>query len=137
MAEINHNATDIAANIHIHNNDDNKNYTFYYCSNGAVVFSQKNYENWLYMNNGSIFEFKIPIGTVMNMTLGTKLKSIKVYIEDISSSWNNWINVGEITSGAYTLKKNTFNVFTAVPGAILDTSSAVTKYFSLFSQLSL
>ena len=138
MAEINHNATDIAANIHIHNNDDNKNYTFYYCSNGAVVFSQKNYENWLYMNNGSIFEFKIPIGTVMNMTLGTKLKSIKVYIEDISSSWNNWINVGEIASGVYTLKKNTFNVFTAFRNVILkreddyvmdiDTSLAKANY---------
>ena len=119
MAEIKHNATDIAANIHIHNNNDNKNYTFYYCSNGAVVFSQKNYDNWLYMNNGSIFEFKIPLGNVMNMTFGTKLKSINVYIEDISSSWNNWITVGGINSSNMYTIKNTFNVFTAFRNVIL------------------
>ena len=67
MAEIKHNATSPAVNIHISNNDDKTKYIFYYCSNGAIYFSKGNYDNWLYMDNGTIFEFKIPLGDIMNM----------------------------------------------------------------------
>lgn len=109
MADIKQNATNIAINIQIVNNNDNKRYWFYFCSNGAIYFNGNNYENWLYLNNDNIVEFKIPLGEVMNMYIGTKLKSIRVSIQDIS---NDWTNVGEVMSGEYILN-NTFNIYTA------------------------
>ena len=115
MAEIKHNATSPAVNIHISNEDDKTKYIFYYCSNGAIYFSKGNYDNWLYMNNGSVFEFKIPLGERMNMYYGTKLKYIRVFIQDMSK---DWINVGDITSGEYTIKYN-FNIFTSFKNVIL------------------
>ena len=45
----------------------------------------------------------------MNMNCGTKLKSIRVSIQDVD---NSWANVGDITSGEYTINYNLF-VYTA------------------------
>ena len=110
MAQIKQNATSPAINIQIKNNNDNKNYWFYYCSNGAIYFSAGNYENWLYMHNDDIFEFKIPLGEVMNMYFGTKLNSIRVFIQDMSK---DWINTGEIKSEKEYILNFNFNIFTA------------------------
>ena len=110
MAQIKQNATSPAINIQIKNNNDNKNYWFYYCSNGAIYFSAGNYENWLYMHNDDIFEFKIPLGEVMNMYFGTKLNSIRVFIQDMSK---DWINTGEIKSEKEYIINFNFNIFTA------------------------
>ena len=105
MANIKHNSKNPAINIQIVNTNDNKRYWLYYLNNGFVYFSEKNYENWLFKHSDNIFEFKVPFGEVMNMNCGTKLKSIRVSIQDVD---NSWANVGDITSGEYIINYNLF-----------------------------
>ena len=120
MAVIKQNAVSPCVNIQINNN--NKNYWFYYQTNGFIYFNEENYQNWLYYNNGTIFEFKIPFGEVMNINIGTKLKSIRVFIQDTS---NEWKNCGEIQSGEYIIKDD-FHIFTAFRNITLKEGNSFT-----------
>ena len=109
MANIKQNAVNPAINIQIKHNNDNKRYWLYYLNNGYVYFSENNYENWLFKHTDNIFEFRIPLGEVMNMNFGTTIKSIRVSIQDVA---NSWVLTGQVISEEYYINYN-FNIFTA------------------------
>ena len=116
MAEIKHNATSPVVNIRTFQG--NRRYWFYYASNGGIYFSESNYDNWLYMNNGYIFEFKIPLGDIMNMHYGTHLTSIAVFIQDMSIE--KWPDRGTITSSNEYIVKYNYNFYTAFKNVIVN-----------------
>jgi len=109
MADIKQNAVNPAINIQITNSNDNKRYWLYYYNNGYVYYNMGNYENWLFKHSDNIFEFRVPLGESTNMNFGTKIKTIRVFIQDID---NKWILCGDITSGEYIINYN-FNIYTS------------------------
>ena len=109
MPNIKQNAKNPAINIQITHYNDNKRYWLYYYNNGYVYISEGNYENWLFKHSDNIFEFRVPLGEKTNMSFGTKIKTIRVFIQDID---NKCISCGDITSGEYIINYN-FNIYTA------------------------
>ena len=116
MAEIKNNATSPVANIRIVHGQ--KRYWFYYASNGGIYFSESNYDNWLYMNNGFNYEFKIPLGDIMKMYYGTNLTSIVVFIQDMSIE--GWPGRGTISSSKEYIIKYNYNIFSAFKNVVLN-----------------
>ena len=116
MAEIKHNSTSPVANIRIVHGQ--KRYWFYYASNGGIYFSESNYDNWLYMNNGFNYEFKIPLADIMKMHYGTNLTSIVVFIQDMSI--DGWPGRGTISSSKEYIIKYNYNIFTAFKNVTLN-----------------
>ncbi len=108
MAEIDQNAASPVYNLQIHNADENnKFYWMYYMQNGYVYFNNGSYDGCECKRQGKYVEFKIPFGSVMNIYPGTTLKSVRVSIQDSS---NEWVNVGDLTSGEYVVT-DTFDVY--------------------------
>lgn len=108
MAEIVQNASSPVYNLQIHNaTEGDKFYWMYYMSNGFVYFNGGSYDGCECKRQGNYVEFKIPFGSVMNIEPGVVLSSVRVSIQDSS---NEWKNVGEITSGEYTVK-DTFDIY--------------------------
>lgn len=109
MAEIHQNAVSPVYNIQILNADENdKRYWMYYMPNGYVYFNNGSYDGCECKRKGNYVEFKIPFGSVMNILPGTTLSKVRVFIQD--SSISGWANMGDVTSGEYTVT-NTFDVY--------------------------
>lgn len=116
MAEIVQSASSPVYNLQICNATENdKFYWMYYASNGYVYFNNGSYDGCECKRSGNYVEFKIPFGSVMNLSPGVTLSSVRVSIQD---SANDWVNVGDLTSGEYVIS-DTFDIYSAVRTANL------------------
>lgn len=95
-------------NLRIENTDTGKSYWIYYASNGYVYFNNGSYDGCICKWSGDTVEFRIPFA-VMDMNPGTKLKAVRVFLQD---SANEWKNLGDVTASDCTVPEN-FNVYTA------------------------
>lgn len=109
MAEIHQNAASPVYNLRILNGSENdKSYWLYYMSNGYVYFNNGSYDGCECKRKGNYVEFKIPFGSVMNISPGITLSSVRVFVQD--SAVQNWGNVGDLTAEGYTVK-DTFDIY--------------------------
>lgn len=107
MVEIVQESSAPVYNLQIKNaSEDNKFYWIYYASNGFVYFNNGSYNGCECKRKGNYVEFKIPFGSVMNLKPGVVLSSVRVSIQD---SGNEWVNMGELTSGEYIIT-DTFDI---------------------------
>lgn len=111
MAEIVQNSQSPVYNLQIKNaSENNKFYWMYYMPNGYVYFNNGSYDGCECKRSGNYVEFKIPFGSVMNLEPGVVLSSVRVSIQD---SANEWVNMGELTSGEYTIT-DTFDIYSVM-----------------------
>lgn len=110
MAEIVQNVASPVYNIRIENADNGESYWLYYQPNGYVYFNHGAYDGCLCKHIDNYVEFQIPFGDVMGITPGTNLKSVRVFVQDMSIS--GWPSAGNLVSGAYTVT-DTFQVYSA------------------------
>lgn len=82
-------------NLRIENAETDRAYWMYYMSNGYVYFNNGSYDGCMCKWSGDTVEFKIPFGTTMDIYPGTKLKAVRVFLQD---SANEWKNLGDVRS---------------------------------------
>ena len=90
-------------NLRVENAETDRAYWIYFASNGYVYFNNGSYDDSLCKWNGDIVEFRIPLGTIMDLAPGTSLKSIRIFLQD---SANDWKLTGEAKSGECTVPSN-------------------------------
>lgn len=83
-------------NLRVENAETNRAYWIYFASNGYVYFNNGSYDGCLCKWNGDIVEFRIPLGSTMDLAPGTSLKSVRIFLQD---SANDWKMTGEAKSG--------------------------------------
>ena len=111
MAEIEHNAAAPVYNVSVENAANGKSYWLYYQGNGFIYFSTGKPYGCVqkHSSNGKTVEFRLPLGSLMELEPGTVIKNVRVFIQDEADSWKN---VGELNSGEYHVSDN-FNVYSA------------------------
>ena len=82
-------------NLRIENNETNRSYWIYFANNGYVYFNNGSHDGCLCKWNGDIIEFRIPLGSTMDLAPGTSLKSVRIFLQD---SANEWIVKGDATA---------------------------------------
>ena len=122
MAEITHNAKSPVYNLAIDNQSDNKNYWLYYQGNGFIYFNNGTPYGCLQKHNGSVVEFRIPLGELMGLEPKTILSKVRVFIQDEADSWKC---VGDISSGEYVVTDN-FNIYSAKRTVYLNENDNIT-----------
>ncbi len=109
MAEVSHEAQSPVYNISFDNKDNGKNYWLYYQGNGFIYFNQGTPYGCVQKHDDNNVEFRIPLGDVMGLGIGTKLGNVNVSIQDEADSWKKVVT---LTANEYTLSDN-FNVYSA------------------------
>ena len=109
MADIPHNASKAVWNIRVENADTDTSYWYYRQSGGWIYYNKGNHDGITLKINGNIAEFKIAFGDVMGVNAGTKLNSVRIFVQDEADSW---VNSGEVKSGECTVPVN-FAVYSA------------------------
>ncbi|MDE6666184.1 MAG: DUF4832 domain-containing protein [Ruminococcus sp.] len=109
MADIPNNAQKPVWNIRVENADTDTSYWYYRQSAGWIYYNQGNHDGITLKTNGNIAEFKIDFGDVMGVNAGTKLNSVRIFVQDEA---DNWVNSGEVKSGECTVPMN-FPVYSA------------------------
>jgi len=82
-------------NLRIENAETDRSYWIYFMNNGYVYFNNGSYDGCLCKWNGDIVEFRIPLGTTMDLSPGTSLKSIRLFLQD---SANEWTVTGDVSA---------------------------------------
>ncbi|MDE6092433.1 MAG: DUF4832 domain-containing protein, partial [Ruminococcus sp.] len=109
MADIPNNAQKPVWNIRVENADTDTSYWYYRQLAGWIYYNQGNHDGITLKTNGNIAEFKIAFGDVMGVNAGTKLNSVRIFVQDEA---DNWVNSGEVKSGECTVPMN-FPVYSA------------------------
>lgn len=109
MADIPNNAEKPVWNIRVENEATDTSYWYYRQSAGWIYYNQGNHDGITLNVNGNIAEFRIALGDVMGVNAGTKLKSVRVFVQDEA---DEWVNSGDIKSGECTVPAN-FPVYSA------------------------
>ncbi|MDE6678944.1 MAG: DUF4832 domain-containing protein [Ruminococcus sp.] len=109
MADIPNNAEKPVWNIRVENEDTDTSYWYYKQSAGWIYYNQGNHDGITLTVNGNIAEFKIAFGDVMGVNAGTKLKSVRVFVQDEA---HEWVNSGDLKSGECIVPSN-FPVYSA------------------------
>lgn len=107
MAEIEQNASSPVYNLQIRHGGEF--YWMYYTQGGFVYYNKGSYDGCMCKRTGKYVEFKIPFGSVMNLSPDTTLESVRVSIQDEA---NDWKVTGDLKSGEYTIPAN-FDVYTS------------------------
>lgn len=107
MAEIEQNASSPVYNLQIRHGGEF--YWMYYTQGGFVYYNKGSYDGCVCKRTGKYVEFKIPFGSVMNLSPDTALESVRVSIQDEA---NDWKVTGDLKSGEYTIPAN-FDVYTS------------------------
>lgn len=110
MADIPNNAEKPVWNIRVENEDTGTSYWYYKQSAGWIYYNQGNHDGITLTVNGNIAEFKIAFGDVMGVNAGTKLKSVRVFVQD--EAIEGWAKCGDITGNECTVPSN-FPVYSA------------------------
>ncbi|MCQ2417617.1 MAG: DUF4832 domain-containing protein [Oscillospiraceae bacterium] len=100
-ATYNQNAAAEVHNISFTNQDNGIHYWLYYASNGFIYFNQGQPDGVLQKHSGGWIEFRIPLGDVMGLELGTALKDVRYSLQD---SANEWVVMTDIKAPSYVLK---------------------------------
>lgn len=87
-------------NLRIENAETDRSYWIYFMNNGYVYFNNGSYDGCLCKSNQDIVEFRIPLGSTMDLSPGTSLKSIRIFLQD---SAHNWVVTGDVKSGECTV----------------------------------
>lgn len=114
-------------NIQFKNTDNDTDYWLYYASNGFVYFNHGTPEGVVHQMGAGISEFRIPLGDVMGLNLGTKLTGLRFFLQD---SANDWKLLSDVRSAEYTLTGD-FPVYTVrrtVYPAAGDTVTAAVQH---------
>ncbi len=90
-------------NLRIENAETDRAYWLYYMSSGFVYFNNGSYDGCICKWNGDTVEFKIPFGTTMDIYPGTKLKAVRIFLQD---SANEWANLGDARSAECVVPSN-------------------------------
>lgn len=122
MADIPNNAEKAVWNLRVENEDTDTSYWFYRQSGGWIYYNKGNHDGITLTLNGNIAEFKIAFGDVMGVKAGTKLKSVRVFVQDEA---NEWVNSGDLKSGECTVPAN-FPVYSAPYEIRLSTGDSYT-----------
>ncbi len=111
MAEVKHNAASPVYNVRVENATNGKGYWLYYQGNGFIYFNSGKPYGCVqkHSGNGNTVEFRLPLGSLMELEPGTVIKNVRLFIQDEADSWKN---VGELNSGEYHVTDN-FNVYSA------------------------
>ena len=96
-------------NISFKNTANDADYWLYYASNGFVYFNHGTPEGVVHQRGDGVSEFRIPLGDVMGLSLGTKLTGLRFFLQD---SANDWKLLSDVRTAEYTLTGN-FPVYTA------------------------
>lgn len=97
-------------NIQFTNADNGTYYWLYYQSNGFVYFNKGTPEGCLEKSSKDFVEFRIPLGELMGLNIGTELKNVRYFLQD---SANEWTGLTDLRAESYTLKGD-FTVYTDV-----------------------
>lgn len=109
MAEIKHNATSPVYNVRVENATNGKGYWLYYQGNGFIYFNTGTPYGCVQRHSDNTVEFRLPLGSLMELEPETVISNVRVFIQDEADSWKN---VGELNSGEYVVSDN-FNVYSA------------------------
>lgn len=109
MAEIKHNATSPVYNVRVENATNGKSYWLYYQGNGFIYFNTGTPYGCVQRHSDNTVEFRLPLGSLMELEPETVISNVRVFIQDEADSWKN---VGELNSGEYVVSDN-FNVYSA------------------------
>ncbi|MBQ8922537.1 MAG: DUF4832 domain-containing protein [Oscillospiraceae bacterium] len=96
-------------NIQLTNQDTDTYYWLYYANNGFIYFNQGTPDGILQKHSDHLVEFRIPLGDVMGLKLGTTLSYVRFFLQD---SANDWKLLSDVRSGEYVLTGD-FPVYTA------------------------
>jgi hypothetical protein len=91
------------------NQDNNTSYWIYYASNGYVYFNHGTPEGCLQKHTAHSVEFRIPLGDVMGLQLGTALTNVRFFLQD---SANDWKLLSDVKAAEYKLTGD-FPVYSA------------------------
>lgn len=75
-------------NLRIENAETDRSYWIYFQSNGFIYFNNGSHDGCLCKWNDDIVEFRIPLGSTMDLLPGTSLKSVRVFLQDSANNWN-------------------------------------------------
>lgn len=82
-------------NIKLTNADANKEYWYYHPNSGSDYFSDGSFGGMSLDIEGDLITFKIPLGDMMKLYAGTNISSIRVFIQDQSTS--GWESTADLT----------------------------------------
>ncbi|HAG13815.1 MAG TPA: hypothetical protein DCG49_08140 [Ruminococcus sp.] len=102
-------------NIQFQNEENGESYWLYYASNGYIYFNHGEPVGCLQKHSEGMVEFRIPLGEVMGLSLGTTITGVRYFLQD---SANEWKLLSDVRTDAYTLTGD-FPVYTAKRTAAL------------------
>ncbi len=91
-------------NLQIRNHADGKNYWIYWESSGFIYFNGKDYSGAGYASK-EFTEYRIPLGEMMNISGGSELDSVRIFIQDASVP--GWSTVNTIQTPGYAVPDKT------------------------------
>lgn len=121
-ADIPQNASAPVYNLQIKPEASDQTYWLYYQSNGFVYFNHGTPLGCTCTHSGSLVQFRIPLGELMEIYPGSTLSSVRVSIQDEGDSW---VNVGEIKSDAYMVPEY-FSVYSGTQRVYLYSGDTMT-----------
>ena len=102
-------------NIQLKNTANDTSYWLYYASNGFVYFNQGQPAGILQKHSAGMVEFRIPLGEVMGLALGTEITGVRYFLQD---SANDWKLLSDVRTASYTLTGD-FQVYNVCRDAAL------------------
>lgn len=97
-------------NIQFTNKNNETYYWLYYASNGFIYFNHGTPTGCLQKHSNGTVEFRIPLGEVMGLEIGTALSNVRYFLQDSGSEWKLCC---DISTPEYTLTGD-FPVYTAL-----------------------
>ena len=124
MTEIDDDSSAPVYNYQLKDAETGESYWIYYASNGFVYFNKGKYDGCIFKRNGKYAEFKIPFGDVMGLKAGTKISSLRMFLQD---SGNDWKLKEDMTAKDIEVPSN-LNIYSAKRTVCMNRGDSITLY---------